>query len=65
MNSKPNPKSVAKAAAQPIQESLLLARREADSRIPEGKKSECVALIRQLIEAVVHQPQIPAGGSND
>jgi hypothetical protein len=65
MKTKPNPKSVATAASQPIQESLPWATHEADSRIPEQEKSECVALIRQMIEAVVQPGQIPAGGSND
>jgi hypothetical protein len=65
MKTKSNPKNVAIAASQPIQESLLLTRHEANSRIPEKMRSECVALFRQLIEAVVHQSQSAAGGSND
>jgi hypothetical protein len=38
---------------------------ETERRIPEEKKSGCVALLRELIEAVVSHSNPQAGGPND
>jgi hypothetical protein len=37
---------------------------EHSSRIPDEKKVECIALFRELLEAVSHH-QVKAGGSHD
>lgn len=66
MNTNPKPKKVATLPSQPVKQATLqFESRETDRRIPEEKKSGCVALLRELIEAVVSHPQPQAGGPND
>jgi len=65
MNANPNPKRAATPELQPIQTALQFESREADRRIPSEKKSECIALICELIEVVTSRPKPQAGGSNE
>jgi hypothetical protein len=66
MNTNPNPKKVATLTSQQQRQAILqFESREADRRIPEEKKSGCVALLRELIEAVAAHPKPQAGGPND
>jgi hypothetical protein len=66
MNTNPNPKKVATLTSQQQRQAILqFDSREADGRIPEEKKSECVVLLRELIEVVGSHPRHQAGGPND
>jgi hypothetical protein len=65
MNANLNPTTVATSKLQPIQTSLPFEKAEVDQRIPAEKKPECVALIRELIEAVAQCPKPQAGGANE
>jgi hypothetical protein len=65
MNTNPNPKKTTAAMPPPSRQSLLpLESAEVGKRIPEERKSECIALLRELIEAVA-SPKRHAGGPND
>jgi len=65
MNTHANPKKHAALTPRQSRQSILpLESAEIGQRIPEERKSECIALLRELIEAVASQkPQ--AGGAND
>jgi hypothetical protein len=66
MNTNPNPKKVATLTSQQQRQAILqFESRETDRRIPEEKKSGCVALLRELIEVVASHPKHQAGGQND
>jgi hypothetical protein len=64
MNANPNPRRVLTAHSQLSQEMLRLEHPEHGNRIPDEKKVECIALFRELLEAVSRQPE-KAGGSHD
>jgi hypothetical protein len=65
MNAHPNPKRFSTARSQSIQTALQFESSENQRRIPDEKKSECIALFRELIDAVAGRPTIHAGGTND
>ncbi len=66
MNTNPIPKKVATLTWQQAKQATLqFESRETERRIPEEKKSGCVALLRELIEAVVSHSNPQAGGPND
>jgi hypothetical protein len=65
MNAHPNPKKFSTPRSQPIQTALQLENPEGPRRIPDEKRSECIALIRELIEAVADRPALHAGGTNE
>jgi hypothetical protein len=64
MNTHANPKKHAALTRQSRQSILPLESAEIGQRIPEERKSECIALLRELIEAVA-SPKPQAGGAND
>lgn len=51
--------------SQPTQTIFRFDKSELDGRIPEKKRAQCVAVLCDLIEAVVSHPNTKAGGSND
>jgi hypothetical protein len=57
MNANPHPRRVPKAHSQQSQEMLRLEHPEQSNRIPDEKKIECIALLRELLEAVSRQPE--------
>lgn len=65
MNAHPNPKRFATSKSQSIQTALQFESPGSERRIQDEKKSECIALFRELIEAVASCPTIHAGGAND
>jgi hypothetical protein len=65
MNAHPNRKRFATSESASIQAALQLESPETQNRIADEKKPECIALLRELIEAVVGRPKAQAGGSND
>jgi len=65
MNAHPNPKKFATSKSQSIQTALQLESPESERRIPDEKKSECIGLFRELIEAVASCPTIHGGGANE
>ena len=67
MNTNPKPKNVATLTSQQQQRQAILQfeSRETDRRLPEEKKSECVVLLRELIEVVASHLRHQAGGPND
>lgn len=64
MNANPHPRRVPKAHSQRSQEMLRFEHPAHTNRIPDEKKVECIALLRELLEAVSHH-QVKAGGSHD
>jgi hypothetical protein len=65
MNAHPNPKRLATSKSQSIQTTLQFESPDSEKRIPDERRSECIALLRELIEAVAGYPTIQAGGAND
>ena len=65
MNAHPDPKSTATPRSQLGQAVLQFESGENNRRVPDQKRSECVGLLRQLIEAVVEQTRNQVGGRHD
>ena len=65
MNAHPNPKRLATSKSQSIQTALQFESTEGEKRIPDERRSECIALFRDLIKAVASHATIRAGGAND
>ena len=65
MNAHPNPPRVATSKSQLTQTTLQFENPETDGRIPDERKAECIALMRDLIEAVAGLPKTKVGGSHD
>lgn len=66
MNINHNPKKVATLMSQEARQAILqFESRETEQWIPEEKRAGCVALLRELIEAVASQTNPQAGGPND
>lgn len=49
----------------PTQTHLQFDLKEAHRQLPEEKKAECLALLRELIEAVADLPHRAKGGANE
>jgi hypothetical protein len=63
---KPKPKSVSTALPPSlIQADLRLNALESDGQIPQERRAECIALLRELMETVAGRPTHKAGGAND
>jgi hypothetical protein len=64
MKSHTNPKEKAALMPPPNQSKLQLESAEIGQRIPEERRTECIALLRELIEAV-GAPKPQPGGSHE
>jgi hypothetical protein len=65
MNAHPNPKRLATSKSRSIQTTLQFESPDGEKRIADERRSECIALFRELIEAVADHPRIHTGGAND
>lgn len=64
MNTKPKP-LLAAVSPVPIQAHLRFDLPKPHSQIPEEKRAEFLALLRELIEVVAARPNCEEGGANE
>jgi hypothetical protein len=65
MNALPKPKESATCRSQSIQATLQFESAESNARVPDEKRAEFVALIRELIETIVVHPPNKDGGRHE
>jgi len=56
---------IATSKSPPTQAILPFEKPEIDGRIPDERKAECIALIRELMETVASLAQTQPGGTHD